>query len=316
MSLVRGAIGATLVLGLAHAAARWQAAKLRALPDRYPLDVLSKEPQGEEVFVERPDGTRLRAVHRGEGPAVVMAHGYGISLLEWNLLWDLLAAEGDVRLVAFDQRGHGRSTIGSDGVGSAQMAGDYRAVLEHFDVRDGVLVGHSMGSFLAVVFLLDHAECAKERLRGAVLVSAMAGDVANGSPQTRLQLPLIRAGLMTRIMQSETYGAFFGASLMGDEKSPAVIEAFNRVFCAQDHMQLIPIAKAIVDENYYPRLGEIQSPVVVVCGEKDRTTPAWHSRRLGAEIPGARNVWVPGKGHVLNWEAPEALAEAIRSLRA
>lgn len=315
MSILRGALGATLVLGLVHAAARRQAAKLRAMPDRFPLDVLSKEPEGEELTIERPDGTRLRAVHRGEGPAVVLAHGYGASILEWNVIFDMLVAEG-MRVVAFDQRGHGKSTIGAGGIGSSQMAGDYRAVLEHLDVRDGVLVGHSMGTFAGVVFLLDHAECAKERLRGTVLVSPTAGGLARGAPQTRIQVPLIRSGLMTRIVKSETYGPFFGASLMGDEKSPAAIEAFNYVFCAQDHLRLVPIMKALMEEDHYPRLGEIRAPVVVVCGEQDRTTPSWHARRLGAEIPGARNVWVPGKGHLLNWEAPEAVVEAVRSLRA
>ena len=61
---------------------------------------------------------------------------------------------GEDRVVAFDQRGHGGSTIGSDGIGSRQMASDYGAVLEAYDVNNGVLVGHSMGGFLALAFLL------------------------------------------------------------------------------------------------------------------------------------------------------------------
>ena len=69
------------------------------------------------------------------------------------------------RVIAFDQRGHGRSTLGSDGSGSAAMAGDYHAVLEHFDVRDGVLVGHSMGGFVAIRAVLDHPDMT-QRLRG------------------------------------------------------------------------------------------------------------------------------------------------------
>ena len=46
----------------------------------------------------------------------------------------------EYRLIAYDQRGHGRSTIGTDGINSAAMAGDLGAVLEYFDVQDGVLV--------------------------------------------------------------------------------------------------------------------------------------------------------------------------------
>jgi non-heme chloroperoxidase len=315
MSLLTRTLGASFVLGLVHLAARSKAARLRSMPDRYPLHVLSKEPEGTEVFIDRPDGTRLRAIHCGEGPTVVLAHGYGVSLAEWNVIWDLLVGTG-VRVIAFDQRGHGKSTIGSDGIGAAPMSGDYKAILEHFDVHDGVLVGHSMGTFLTVLFLLNHAESARERLRGVVLISPTAGDVTRGAPQSRIQIPLIQSGLMSRLVRSETYGCLFGLSLMGDEPSPAAIEAFNRVFLEQDHDRLVPILKALAMENHYPRLGEIQMPCVVICGEKDRTTPAWHSRRLGAEIAGARNVWVPGKGHLLNWEAPEQVVDAIRSLRA
>lgn len=315
LPLLARVAGASAVLGLLHLAAKSKAARLRSMPDRYPLDVLSREPEGEEMWLERPDGTRIRVVSRGEGSTVVLAHGYGASILEWNVIWDLLVPTG-ARLVAFDQRGHGKSSIGSDGIGSAQMAGDYAAVLEHFDVRDGVLVGHSMGTFAAVRFLLDHAGCARERLRGVVLVSPTAGEVTRGSPQSRLEIPLIESGLMAKIVRSETYGMFFGASLMGDEPSPAAIEAFSRLFLAQDHERLVPILKALCEESHYPRLGEIRMPCVIVCGEKDKTTPAWHSSRLGADIPGARNVWLPGKGHLLNWEAPEEIVEVIRSLQA
>lgn len=69
------------------------------------------------------------------------------------------------RVIVFDQRGHGQSTIGSSGVGSRPMAEDYRAIVEHFDVKDAVLVGHSMGGFLAQVFLLTLPEVAKKHLK-------------------------------------------------------------------------------------------------------------------------------------------------------
>ncbi|MEZ4311610.1 MAG: alpha/beta hydrolase [Polyangiaceae bacterium] len=311
--ILTASLGASVVAGIVHAAARAKVARLRAQPDRYSVEELSKEPTGAETFVERPDGTRLRAISAGEGFPVVLAHGYGCTLLEWNIVWDLLISAG-----ARDRlRSAGARALdpGSDGIGAAQMAGDYWAILEHFDVRDGILVGHSMGTFLSIVFLLFQPGFAAERLRGTVLVSPTAGEITRGAPQNKLQLPLIQSGVMTRIMQSETYGPFFGLSLMGDEPSMAMIDAFNPVFLAQDHQRLLPIMIALQEESYYSRLGEIRMPLVVVCGDKDKTTPAWHSERLGSEIPGARNVWVPGKGHLLNWEAPEAIVEAIQSLR-
>src|SRR5689334_15590867 len=118
-----------LLGGGVHLAAKSRAAALKRLPDKYPLEAINHEPDGEDVFIDTPDGTRIRAKSAGNGPTVILAHGYGYTLQEWSLIWTMLLDAG-YRVIAFDQRGHGQSTIGSEGIGSKQMAGDYRAVLE------------------------------------------------------------------------------------------------------------------------------------------------------------------------------------------
>ena len=101
--------------------------------------------------------------------------------LDIRCQWDKLLDHGH-RVIAFDPRGHRRSTIGSAGIGSESMAADDAAVLEHFDVRDGVLVGHSTGGFIAIRALVEHPELAG-RLRG--LVSARAGLAASSTVRRR-----------------------------------------------------------------------------------------------------------------------------------
>ena len=108
--------GAALVAAIGVAgrwAARAAVAAIERSPDPFPRDRLAREPQGEEVLVHRPDGTALRALVAGEGPTVVLAHAYAATLGQWNIVWDALVARG-YRVIAFDQRGHGRSTLGSD----------------------------------------------------------------------------------------------------------------------------------------------------------------------------------------------------------
>ena len=146
----------TTLGGLAAAgwgAARWNLQRLRSNPDPFDLDTLRRDPEGETVRIDRPDGTRIRAVVAGEGPTVLLAHGYGVSLKEWNVVMARLVEEGH-RVVAFDWRGHGQTTIGTDGMSPEAIAGDYVAVMEHFDVHDAVLVGHSTGGYLAIATLL------------------------------------------------------------------------------------------------------------------------------------------------------------------
>ncbi|AKS36782.1 alpha/beta hydrolase [Mycolicibacterium goodii] len=285
-------------------------------PDPYPRELLGREPSGDVEFISRPDGTVLRTVSAGTGRPVVLAHGFGVTLQEWNLLWDGLIGLG-YRVIAFDQRGHGHSTLGSDGSGSAAMASDYAAVLEHFAVRDGILVGHSMGGFVAIRAVLDHVEVA-QRLRGLVLCATWAGRMHDGAPMNLLQVPLLQTGVLQRLTRTRTVGTLFCAAQMGPRPSPAMLEVFRDLFARQQHRPLLPIARAFVAEDRYPRLPEITVPTVVLVGDADRSTPPSHARRLADGIPDARLVTVPGAGHCLNWEAggPAALTEAIESLSA
>lgn len=292
---------------------RYQVQKLKGLPDVYPVEVLSREPQGDEVYITAPDGTRIRAVSAGSGPVVVLAHGFYFSLQEWNVIWTMLLEKG-YRLIAFDQRGHGKTTIGTDGIGSRQMAGDYRAVLEHFDVQDSILVGHSMGGFLTLSYLLNEPESAQRHLKGVILFASLVGNVVKDAPQNRVQIPLIKLGIIRRVLQSPTFGPMFATTLIGKTPSPAIIRVTLDVMLKQDATQLIPILEAMVKEDFTPRLHTITLPAVVICGSEDKTTPKWHSEVLGRSLPNARNVWVEDKGHLLNWEAPQALVEAVESL--
>ncbi len=305
------ALGAAGLLGAGGA--RALAARIERNPDPFPRERLLAGPEGDETLITRPDGTVLRALAAGQGPPVVLVHGYTASHTEWNVVWDELLARG-FRVIAFDQRGHGRSTLGADGIGSEPMAGDLAAVLRRFDVRDGALVGHSMGGFVSIRAMIDHPDLA-QRLRGLVLFATWAGRVLEGAPQNWLQIPLLERGLLQRFLRSETVATLFGAAQCGSHPSPAMISAFVEGFHQHldEHGPLIPIVRAFVREDHYPRLGEIGVPTVVMVGSADRTTPPVHSRRLAAGIPDARLVTLPDAGHLLNWEAPDELVGVIES---
>jgi non-heme chloroperoxidase len=307
-------LGAAGVLG--WGAARAIAARIGRNPDPLPRERLTAEPEGEHVLITRPDGTVLHALVAGQGPPVILVHGYTARILEWNLVWDELQARG-FRVIAFDQRGHGRSTLGSDGIGSEPMAADIAAVLEHFDVHDGVLVGHSMGGFVTIRAVLDHADVVP-RLRGLVLFATWAGRILDGAPQNRLQIPLLQHGILQRLVRNETVAMLFGAAQCGTRPSPAMVSVFVEFFNQHldKHGPLLPIVRAFSREDRYPRLGEIAVPTVVMVGSSDRTTPQSHSRRLAQGISGARLVTVPDAGHLLNWEAADELIKVVESFPA
>jgi pimeloyl-ACP methyl ester carboxylesterase len=282
----------------------------RHTPEQYLAPVT-----GTEVIVERPDGTRILSTVSGSGTKgdVVLAHGYAIDRHCWNIIASELAGMG-FRVVTFDKRGHGKTNIGRDGIGSAQMAGDYVAVLERHDVRNGVMVGHSMGGFVLINALIDHAEMMSKHLKGAVLMATFAGDVNRKNPQNKLQIPLIRSGIMGRLINSDRFATSMAKTLLGDDKRPEFVAPFVKTFREQDLRGLMPILEAFVRENRYADLSRISMKCTIVVGDKDKTTPPFHTEWLHNGIVGSKLRSVAGKGHMLNWEAPEALIEEITAL--
>jgi pimeloyl-ACP methyl ester carboxylesterase len=268
---------------------------------------------GEPLVVTSADGARIHTVSAGSGPPVVLAHGFAIDKDEWNVVGSALVARGH-RVIAFDQRGHGLSTIGRAGVGSWQMAGDYAAVLAAHDVHSGVLAAHSMGGFVAVRFLLDSRDLVERHLVGALLMSTMAGDVARDNPQNKLQIPLLKSGLLGRMVRTDVVGRPFARTLMGDEPDDAMGAAFLRMFRAQHLRPLVPILEAMVREDRYADLAGIELPCTIVVGDSDRTTPPFHTDELAAGIVGSRLVRVPRAGHMLNWEASDLVVDEVQRL--
>lgn len=272
---------------------------------------------GPETVIERPDGTRILSTVSGSGTKgdVVLAHGYAVDRHCWNIIASELAGRGH-RVICFDQRGHGKTNIGRDGIGSSQMAGDYVAVLERHDVHDGVMVGHSMGGFVLINALIDHAETMSKHLKGAVLMATFAGDVNRKNPQNKLQIPLIRSGIMGRLINNDRFATSMARTLLGDDKPVEFIAPFVKTFREQDLRGLMPILEAFVRENRYADLSRISMKCTIVVGDKDKTTPPFHTEWLHNGIVGSKLRRVSGKGHMLNWEAPEVLIEEIAALAA
>jgi non-heme chloroperoxidase len=291
---------------------QWQVYKINHAPEAYTFEVLNQPMNGKEIFIEGHDGVKLRTIVGGEGPIVVLAHGFAGNLEGWNMVFNELVKSG-FRVIAFDQRGHSKSTIGTDGVNSKAMANDYKTVLEHFDVKDGILVGHSMGGFLSIKFMLDYPEIAQNRLYGTLLMSTLAGDLSRDNSQNKSQIWLIKNGWIQTVMSNESLATLFQSTFIGTPYK-AIIQTALQSSKSQDLVVLTPILEALVDENYYPQLSKIKTPCVVMLGTADKSTPSFHSEDLIKGIAKARMVKVEGKGHLLNWEAHLKIVEEIKKM--
>ena len=109
-------IASLLLITMLHIFALVQMGQRGEIRGKLSLNHLRQEPVGVERNIVPEDGTQLRVLHKGSGPAVILIHDIGVSMVTMNQMYSLLAGYG-FQVFAFDLRGHGSSTVGSEGVG-------------------------------------------------------------------------------------------------------------------------------------------------------------------------------------------------------
>jgi non-heme chloroperoxidase len=121
----------------------------------------------------------------GDGPAVVFTHSWALNADQWDYVLARLLEAG-VRCVAYDRRGHGRSAGSRGGASLDTYADDLAAVIDHLELRDVTLVGHSFGCFEITRYLTRHGD---DRVARVVFVAPttpfllQADDNPDGVPQ-------------------------------------------------------------------------------------------------------------------------------------
>lgn len=107
--------------------------------------------------------------------------------------------------IAYDLRGHGGSTLGRFAFAVQAYAEDLAAVLDHFDVRRGVVVAHSTGGIGALALAASSPADAAARLAGQVLISTAPRGLG-GSLQNLLMAPIVFSGLVHRVLRGRRLG--------------------------------------------------------------------------------------------------------------
>ena len=125
------------------------------------------------------DGTKIFYKDWGTGPAVVLSHGAPLSSDDWDPQMIFLASKG-YRVVAHDRRGHGRSSQPYDGHNMDQYADDLSEVIEHLNLKDVVLIGHSTGGGEITRYMGRHGT---KRVAKAVLISSVPPHLVAGVPK-------------------------------------------------------------------------------------------------------------------------------------
>ncbi|MDT0302634.1 alpha/beta fold hydrolase [Streptomonospora wellingtoniae] len=280
----------------------------------------------QHLSVHSADGTRLHAEIHGppQAPPVVLAHGWACSIRLWH---PLIAELGDrLRLVCYDQRGHGRSQVPRPGgYSTSALADDLLAVTEAAlePGERAVVAGHSMGA-MTVMAAAERPRFAA-RAAAALLASTGPSDLPRSSRVFPGAARFPRAGrLAHRAMltaplplgpRTRLSRAALRYATMAADAPPDMVEV-----CAEMVHAVAPAPRArwgrvLAGIDLDRGLARLEAPTQIVAGTADRLTPLGHARRMARLLPDCRGLLeLDGIGHMTPLEAPAPLARGLVAL--
>ncbi len=243
-------------------------------------------------------GLRLAYTDTGRGLPVLFLHGFPLNRSMWDKQVDALSLR--YRILTIDLRGHGESDAPLWRYSVEEFADDVTALLDHLKLQQVVLVGLSMGGYVAFAFTRRY----RHRLHGLILTDTRAqADTVEG-----------RKGRFHLAQTAHTKGPAAVAEVMLPKllapetlrSDPSLVQRLRSMI---ETMPLSGIAgdlMAMADRpDSVSLLPSITCPTLVVVGEQDQATPVADARLMADSIPGARLSIIPQAGHLPNLEQPE-----------
>jgi pimeloyl-ACP methyl ester carboxylesterase len=261
------------------------------------------------------NGERVAYLDIGQGQPVILIHGFGGSMWQWEHQQQPLSAE--FRLITPDLIGSGLSTKPDIEYRPEQMLEYFIGFMDALRIRQATLVGNSMGAGLAIGMALTYPD----RVSQLVLIDGLPANV-----RERLTSPSIKRALDTA---APSWLASFGNWLFGGVMiesvlqeivhdptllTPAVIERSNR---NRQRPGVIPPLMTVRDtlplweSGFATRIGEIRHPTLILWGEEDRVFPLPTGEDLQRTIKGSALVRIPNAGHIPQWERPDLANRAM-----
>jgi len=254
------------------------------------------------------DDLRMHVIDEGSGPPLVFLHGFPLD----HSMWDAQRREfrATHRVIVPDQRGFGRTPVGTKSPSIEQFADDAAAMLDSLHVTEPVsLCGLSMGGCVAFAFARKYAD----RLKALVICDARA---ATDTPEARANRLTMAEKVLTegpRIAAEAMLPRLFARETLEDQ--PHVVDAVRNVILASSSRGVAGGQHALADRpDAVPGLSQIRVPTLLIVGEHDVISPPAEMQGIAAAIPGAKCVVISKAGHMAPMEQPAAVNAALRAL--
>ncbi len=248
------------------------------------------------------DGTTIFYKDWGAGPVVTFSHGWPLSADAWDSQMLFLGQQG-YRVIAHDRRGHGRSGQTWTGNDMNQYADDLAELINHLNVKDITMVGHSTGGGEVARYILRHGSA---RVSKVVLISSV--------PPLMLKTEGNPGGLPISVFDSIRAGVagdrsgfykdlslpFYGYNKPGAKISEGVREEFWRLGMQSSIIGSYDCIKAFSETDQTEDLKKIDVPTLIIQGDADQIVPIDDAGKLQAKlVKKATLKIVPGAPHGL-----------------
>jgi pimeloyl-ACP methyl ester carboxylesterase len=265
------------------------------------------------------DGTRLHFLIEGTGSPVVLIHGNPGSAKDWTRLFDPLAVRH--KIVAFDRPGHGQSQRPRHGDTTVEVqASLLHDALKQFHIVRPIIVGHSWGGALALVYAITYPK----EVAGLVLLAPAAyesqdddgflaglpavpviGDAANYVLTPLLAATVVRSNLK-KAFSPDPVPPGYERTVLSEWTTPKKVKAY-----AQDSASLNSTLKKLS-----PRYSEITVPVSILTGDSDLIVSGKeNAERLHAELPKSNLIVLSKTGHELPVNRSQAVVDEIEKVQ-
>jgi len=247
------------------------------------------------------EGVGLYYEVHGEGPVVLLTHGYSATSQMWR--GQIEALSKDHKLVIWDMRGHGQSDSPDDPALYSEPAtvADMAALLDHVGAKSAVVGGLSLGGYMSLAFHRVHPE----RTRALLII-----DTGPGYKNDEAREGWNRNALKTAD-RYETEGLALLETGSAERRTAQHKSARGLALAARGMLTQR-------DAGVISSLSEIKVPSIVVVGSEDAPFLA-ASDYMAAKIPGAKKAVIEGAGHAANIDKPEAfnatLAQFLGALK-
>jgi 3-oxoadipate enol-lactonase len=240
---------------------------------------------------------------RGSGPPLVLVHGLGASTAIWQKVAGPLS--DDFRVIAYDLRGLGRSSTPSGPYTVGALLADLHGLAEALELERFLLVGHSLGGAVAVCYAARHPE----RLSGLVSVSAPSAAAEAQGPMLEKRAAIARRDGMQAVAAIHAQAGFPDAFRLQRARDVAT---YRSIIAGGDPEGYAALCGVIETLRNAQDLARIETPTLLIAGERDRIVAPEAVRASAAAIDGCEYVELEGCGHIVPFERPDELVRAIR----